>query len=865
MNRTSQTMLPLLRRAVRSMSTDLRRPSVNHSRRHAVKKRMRLPVVVVANDKEPPTDKFIEKPTTLDAMSRSKSSQLPVDSNALINAFHSMKVPTAFSLLQQLVVDKDSSPNFDTQSMGEGDKDKDVVSRKLPKVTKDSADKVFDLLCKRLLEESQHISISELASILQVSGSINRHLSPRILQKMWEKLRLHQDDVSSQNLAFILESLTVVRAQPPEDVVKFLLTKVGEDFSRFSSPECCSVLWAVSLLELSDDQERAVLISHSLLRSLFETALKHLGDLAGKDLCRLLWSIAIFEFKLPPGKLDEISRGLLQNVNELNSSEISSIFVSYALLSARMPKDLCLVLSERAAANIESFNLRDMTDILWSHGLLQNEPDDYLYIRLSARALSCVQAFQAQDMSDFLWSHAILGKALAPVLAARLLAHINVISHSLSAHNVACILWALANLRIKMSSTFFKIICQRIISILQDFGAHELSESVWSMAILYRTSPVEDRIEARLVDVEVQQPQNRILLSNQMLGDEQRLNHNRQNQQTLSNANSVRTILHNTCQKMCLEAISKIDQFSVTSISNFLWGMTSLSETLPPGQLEMFLGKTDGIDIYKQDATLLLWSAAILQPRISHQLLANIIRCLQIKLRSNGLDKTRGSSMWKQGGMTSMMCWGIAVLRIEDKSLIESIVRDIKHLTPDFQEMDLSLLHIFFLSCSLDQKLKRVTESISEMPLVRSGLQEKARASFLKVNLRPSKLRKQIAQTFSRTGIPCIEGRVDADSGYRLDILLLQGSQPGDQYAVEVHDRNCFLSDRKTLKAAMLLRWRHLAALGYHLIAIPYWEWEEILSKSAGEEETDGQLLGASEYLLSKLASCGSAEYVLVD
>ncbi|EKX37069.1 hypothetical protein GUITHDRAFT_116793 [Guillardia theta CCMP2712] len=453
-----------------------------------------------------------------------------------------------------------------------------------------------------------------------------------------------------------------------------------------------------------------------------------------------------------------------------------------------------------------------MTDILWSHGLLQNEPDDFLYIRLSARALSCVQAFQAQDISDFLWSHAILGKALAPVLAARLLAHIRV----------------------------------------QDFGPQELSETVWSIAILYRTSPVDDRIEARKIDVEQQQPQNRVLLSNQTLGDEERLDQSKHNNQTISNANNVRSILHDTCQQICQAAFSKIDEFSVTSISNLLWGMTSLSETLPHGQLEMFLRKAEGIDINRQDAVLLLWSAAILQPRISHDRLANITRNLQSSLKERGCEnKSRSYNMWKRGGMTSMTCWSIAVLRIEDVELIESVMREIKLLINEFQEMDLSLLHIFFLSCSLDPKLKRVIEHNPDMHVVRSELQERAKNSFLKVNLRPSKLRKQIAETFSRTGIPCIEGRVDVESGYRLDVLLLQGSQPGDQYVVEVHDRNCFLADRKTLKAAMLLRWRHLAALGYHLIGIPYWEWESILSKR--------------EYLLSKLASCGSAEYVKLD
>eukprot|EP00960_Hanusia_phi_P056877 763392-Hanusia_phi.AAC.10 len=123
--------------------------------------------------------------------------------------------------------------------------------------------------------------------------------------------------------------------------------------------------------------------------------------------------------------------------------------------------------------------------------------------------------------------------------------------------------------------------------------------------------------------------------------------------------------------------ILSFDQFSVTSISNFLWGMTSLSETLPPGQLEMFLGKTDGSDSSTCCFDFTVTSHLFLLLHLYAPLLLLFLQ----------------SSLPHLFHTTPFLLSPLPFLSLH-LLVLESIVRDIKHLTPDFQEMDLSLLHI---------------------------------------------------------------------------------------------------------------------------------------------------------------------------
>ncbi|KAJ1487158.1 hypothetical protein T484DRAFT_1787510, partial [Baffinella frigidus] len=176
--------------------------------------------------------------------------------------------------------------------------------------------------------------------------------------------------------------------------------------------------------------------------------------------------------------------------------------------------------------------------------------------------------------------------------------------------------------------------------------------------------------------------------------------------------------------------------------------------------------------------------------------------------------------------------------------------------------MHYTQLHQFFLSLSLDRAPdarlpheRRVFLSLSldrapdarlphEMVALRQTLGLACRDAFASISSAPSRLQEDVADTLRAMGLAvreeardplsvCEEAR-DTLSGYSIDILLPapapealgdtdRPSAPG--VAIEVDGPVHFLSDSRALKGRTLIKRRHLLALGYSLVAVPYWEW----------------------------------------
>ena len=87
-------------------------------------------------------------------------------------------------------------------------------------------------------------------------------------------------------------------------------------------------------------------------------------------------------------------------------------------------------------------------------------------------------------------------------------------------------------------------------------------------------------------------------------------------------------------------------------------------------------------------------------------------------------------------------------------------------------------------------------------------------------------------------------------SGYSIDIRVrkssVHGSSEAEGWAVEVDGPSHFLSC-KSPNGSTLIKRRLLELLGYNLVSVPYWEWEEMRQDKMAQEA----------YLRSRLAVQG--------
>ena len=94
----------------------------------------------------------------------------------------------------------------------------------------------------------------------------------------------------------------------------------------------------------------------------------------------------------------------------------------------------------------------------------------------------------------------------------------------------------------------------------------------------------------------------------------------------------------------------------------------------------------------------------------------------------------------------------------------------------------------------------------------------------------PSQLQRSVVAVLQGLGFPLEEEAVLEDAGgYSVDVLLHDS-----HVAVEVDGPSHFVRGADGLwpSGATLLKQRQLRALGYRLVSVPFWEWNELRSRA---------------------------------
>eukprot|EP00802_Teleaulax_amphioxeia_P016477 Tamp_16597.p1 GENE.Tamp_16597~~Tamp_16597.p1 ORF type:complete len:359 (+),score=84.46 Tamp_16597:27-1079(+) len=202
--------------------------------------------------------------------------------------------------------------------------------------------------------------------------------------------------------------------------------------------------------------------------------------------------------------------------------------------------------------------------------------------------------------------------------------------------------------------------------------------------------------------------------------------------------------------------------------------------------------------------------------------------------------------------------------------------------TSRFSEMHLSQIHQFFLTCSMEEKLRveplkdklRVVEE--KVRAEAQDLKELSQSAFVKGNTNISVSQRQVSETLCRMGLLVTDEFRCRTSGYSIDMLVRedivathgnkgagaatmdlnaaeQRSSTGKTWAVEFDGAMHFFADRSP-NGGTLLKRRHLELLGYTVVSVPYWEWYA-LGKTKGVKDTSAQRAReGEEYLRRRLS-----------
>ena len=164
-------------------------------------------------------------------------------------------------------------------------------------------------------------------------------------------------------------------------------------------------------------------------------------------------------------------------------------------------------------------------------------------------------------------------------------------------------------------------------------------------------------------------------------------------------------------------------------------------------------------------------------------------------------------------------------------------------------------VHQYLLSCSLPHS-SQVPQRASLLQL-RQDLGPACQDAFVAAQVYPSESQQHVRRALCGMGLSVEEEARCLRSGYSIDMLAREPNpsaemlvrdpssasdalgesapRPTAEWAVEFDGPSHFLASGSPTGATLLKR-RHLQLLGYHLISVPYWEWDKVKGDNASEE-----------------------------
>ena len=196
-----------------------------------------------------------------------------------------------------------------------------------------------------------------------------------------------------------------------------------------------------------------------------------------------------------------------------------------------------------------------------------------------------------------------------------------------------------------------------------------------------------------------------------------------------------------------LEAI--IDSFDVQNICNSLWGIAALGNVM--------VGESEAQDLGEVEATI--------QTHLR-------LLCVKAKSVVAAIDDTDHNFMTLSH--VSMLSWGIAVLKIRDKDMVQTVCKALTEKLPFMSGADLRQVHGFLISCRLEADLGELcgAEVLAKVEGVDGGRCHKEFQSRSTTHVTMSNMQKEVATLLRSFGLEVQAEYVDAETGYSIDCLV---------------------------------------------------------------------------------------------
>jgi hypothetical protein len=558
---------------------------------------------------------------------------------------------------------------------------------------------------------------------------------------------------------------------------------------------------------------------------------------------------------------EQLLQLLQQHTAKLNSIHLSAAYThAVKLCKTGVPlrqqpaavQQLLQVLHGLAEQQQVQCEARQLANIIWSCGRLSLPNTAELLLPVFVLDSNLQQA-TTQSLANVLWSAATLKLQLPPHQGQLLVQRSTAAVQHAKPQEVSITLWALATMQQQVPQQKLQQLVQRFLEVLLQANPQNVSNTLWALATMQQQVPqqqLQQMLRRILGVLPLAKPQD---VSNTLW----------------ALATMQQQVAPQRLQQMLQRFQEVMLQAKPQEVSNTLWALATMQQQVPQQQLQQLVQRVlEVLPLAKpQDVSNTLWACGKLQ-HVPQQLLSALEQPQQLQAVLAAADPQAVANMawacaqlgykgkllpaallqravqllhksrrpystthnFTAQGLCNL-CWSVAVLDIQQSKpqlfQLAAAVDQQWDTTVAEDKQQLYQAQLWLLDSQLPAAGQGLSGVLSQQQLeqCRANWEQAVAAS---AQQRVTDLQQSVFVAVQRLPAGTWQqtpesGKLTADGAFSIDIAATAAG--GAKVAIEVDGPTHFTQPGRMPDGGTQFRDRALAARGYVVISIPYWEW----------------------------------------
>ena len=629
--------------------------------------------------------------------------------------------------------------------------------------------------------------------------------------------------------------------------------------------------WGSAKVLSYDDNEALSEALKECLRTIAEKAVSEISCFKSQELSNLAWALAtagVSHWRV----MDEIANKATQIINELRPQELSILIWSFGKLHVPNSRALFDAITTEAKGRFSDFKPQELSNTVWAVATTGYDAGSDFWDRAANEMIHHFEsdlrrgpvayATRTQHIANFLWAAAKAQPSIAldrlfDVGGRLMIARIN----EAKTQEMGNVVWAFATAKIEGCPEVFDRIADAATPLLPRFVAQNMANMVWAFATAnHRNDALFLAIAAEAAErADEFNPQE---LANALWAfPTAGVAYPRPFLDAFVNA-SIAKISGFTEQGLAnvgwalstsgvagdypeyfsaleTEVLPRLPSFSHQALANIPWSYANAeiaSSRLFNAVAHEIVNGTMITEFQPQEFTNLAWAFA----RNGHhvpEVYDALAQAVLAHAARHGNDLLRGNLGAQE---LANVAWAYACADHVDPGLLSLLWRAIVELAQKsksdrywgFGESEMRQLQQVVLHLRYEAKGVRAA-NVAEISRAPPAFLMDLKTTLKDYDARLSWSQQQIARTVRNLGLPVDEEFVTAD-GLSIDVVILPHSRRiGIEFDGPWH---YYTNQPRTPTGRTLFKMRLLKASGWHVLHIPYWEWNDLGDDDASRE-----------------------------